>query len=35
MINVMNSNEIPESHKSCENCAYARQRSGIEFAEGL
>ena len=35
MINVMNSNAIPESHKSCENCAYARQRSGIEFAEGL
>ena len=35
MINVMNSNDIPKSHKICETCAYARQRSGIEFTEGL
>ena len=30
MINVMNSEEVPESNKSCENCAYARQRSVID-----
>jgi len=35
MINVMNSFDIPQSHESCENCAYARQRSGLEFIEGL
>ena len=26
MIDVMNSDKIPESHKSCEDCAYSRQR---------
>ena len=26
MIDCMNSDEMPESHVSCENCAYARQR---------
>ena len=30
MIDVMNSSEIPNSHESCENCAYARQRSVID-----
>ena len=30
MINSMNSEEIPEGHTSCENCAYARQRSVID-----
>ena len=30
MIDVMNSEEIPEGHTSCENCAYARQRSVID-----
>ena len=30
MIDLMNSNNIPESHLSCENCAYARQRSVID-----
>ena len=24
---LMNSDEVPTSHTSCENCAYARQRS--------
>ena len=27
MINTMNSTKIPDSNKSCNNCAYARQRS--------
>jgi hypothetical protein len=27
MINVLNSSEIPDSHESCENCAYAKQRA--------
>ena len=27
MINVMNQKTIPDGHKSCENCSYARERS--------
>ena len=27
MVDLMNSDEVPASHTSCENCAYARQRS--------
>ena len=27
MIDLMNSEDVPESNFSCENCAYARQRS--------
>ena len=30
MINTMNAENIPNSHESCENCAYARQRSVID-----
>ena len=30
MIDLMNTDNIPESHLSCENCAYARQRSVID-----
>ena len=30
MIDTMNSEKIPNSHDSCENCAYARQRSKID-----
>mgnify|MGYP001192240167 FL=1 len=30
MIDAMNSENIPNSHESCENCAYARQRSVID-----
>jgi hypothetical protein len=30
MINVLNSSEIPDSHESCENCAYAKQRASHE-----
>ena len=30
MIDAMNSEKIPEGHTSCENCAYARQRSVID-----
>ena len=30
MIVAMNSKDIPESHISCENCAYARERSALE-----
>ena len=30
MIDTMNSDNIPDSHESCENCAYARQRSVID-----
>ena len=30
MIDTMNSENIPSSHDSCENCAYARQRSVID-----
>ena len=30
MIDTMNSDNIPSSHDSCENCAYARQRSVID-----
>ena len=27
MISCMNSEKVPDGHSSCENCAYARQRS--------
>ena len=27
--------KVPKNNPSCENCAYVRQRSGIEFTEGL
>jgi hypothetical protein len=27
MISLMNQEKIPDSHESCENCAYARQRA--------
>jgi hypothetical protein len=30
MIDAMNSDVIPESHESCENCAYARERNKLE-----
>ena len=30
MIDCMNSDKLPESNKSCENCAYARQRNLVE-----
>ena len=30
MIDCMNSDKLPESNKSCENCAYARQRNLID-----
>ncbi len=30
MIAIMNSRDIPDSHISCENCAYARERSALE-----
>jgi len=30
MIDAMNSENIPNSHESCENCAYTRQRSIID-----
>ncbi len=30
MINLLNSEELPESNPSCENCAYALQRRDIE-----
>ena len=30
MVNVLNSTEIPDSHESCENCAYAKQRASHE-----
>ena len=30
MINVFNSDEVPDSNKLCKNCAYARQRSAID-----
>lgn len=33
MIDTMNSENIPDSHESCENCAYARQRSVIDKME--
>jgi len=33
MINTMNSENIPNPHASCENCAYARQRSVIDKKE--
>jgi hypothetical protein len=31
MIDVLNSNEAPNSNESCENCAYSRKRSEIGF----
>ena len=30
IIDCMNSDTLPESNKSCENCAYARQRNLVE-----
>ena len=30
MIDIMNSEKVPDSNESCENCAYARQRSVID-----
>jgi len=30
MINLLNSEKLPENNPSCENCAYALQRSNIE-----
>ena len=27
MIALMNQDKVPEGHESCENCAYARQRT--------
>ena len=30
MIDIMNSEKVPDSNGSCENCAYARQRSEID-----
>ena len=30
MINCMNSETLPISHSSCQNCAYARERAKIE-----
>jgi hypothetical protein len=27
MIKTMNSNTVPDSHESCENCAYAKVRT--------
>tara|TARA_Y100001968_G_scaffold308913_1_gene328232 strand:+ start:441 stop:734 length:294 start_codon:yes stop_codon:yes gene_type:complete len=32
MVEVMNKHEIPESNKSCKNCAYADQYSKIIFS---
>ena len=29
----MNSEKVPDSNKSCENCAYAKQRSAIDKLE--
>jgi hypothetical protein len=30
MIDLLNSEKLPEDNPSCENCAYAQQRSIIE-----
>jgi len=30
MIDCINSDQIPESHMSCENCAYAKQRKEFD-----
>ena len=30
MIDCLNSEKLPKSHISCENCAYSRQRSMVE-----
>jgi hypothetical protein len=30
MINLMNNEDLPDSHPSCKNCAYATQRNKIE-----
>ena len=31
MIEVLNNKQAPEAHPSCENCAYARQRAGLDI----
>ena len=31
MVNTLNSDEVPESRASCENCAYARKRALAEI----
>ena len=33
MINVLNSEELPEINSSCENCAYAQQRNISEASQ--
>ena len=30
MIDLLNSEELPEGNSSCENCAYAQQRSIVD-----
>jgi hypothetical protein len=30
MIDCLNSDKLPESHTSCENCAYAKQRKNYD-----
>jgi hypothetical protein len=30
MVEALNSEEVPASHPSCKNCAYARQRNSVE-----
>ena len=30
MITLLNSNEIPDGHPSCKNCAYAKRRAELE-----
>ena len=30
MIALINQKTVPESHSSCENCAYAKQRAKID-----
>ena len=30
MIDCLNSEKLPESHLSCENCAYAKQRKNYD-----
>jgi hypothetical protein len=30
MITLMNQKKVPESHFSCENCAYSKQRAKVE-----
>src|SRR6056300_2013163 len=31
MINCMNGDNLPQSHVSCENCAYAKERANLEY----